>query len=133
MRQKRYLVLAIGDLYSKEERIPLEFMTMNTVRSTGQFKLKATIVKNIVNNRGQERARTPLAISGFKRRLFLSLSMSIFVFQGSNFLYAYAFSCNSSSAYLTNALVVISINSTSVLPIFIASMGYFWDFLMSSK
>jgi hypothetical protein len=64
MRQKRYLVLVIGDLCSKGERIPLGFMTMNTVRSTGQFKLKATIVKNIVNNRGQERLWQYRALKG---------------------------------------------------------------------
>ena len=48
----RYLVLVIGDKYSRGEWIPLGFYTMQTVIDEG-FKLKSIVVKNIEENRGK--------------------------------------------------------------------------------
>ena len=48
----RYLVLVIGDKYSRGEWIPLGFYTMQTVMDEG-FKLKSIVVKNIEENRGK--------------------------------------------------------------------------------
>ncbi len=49
---KRYLVLVIGDKYSRGEWIPLGFYTMMEVMNQG-FKLKSIVVKNIEENRGK--------------------------------------------------------------------------------
>jgi DNA modification methylase len=48
----RFLVLVIGDKYSKSEWIPLGFYTMQKVLENG-YKLKSIVVKNIVGNRGK--------------------------------------------------------------------------------
>ncbi len=48
----RYLVLVIGDKYTKGEWIPLGFYCMNSVMKNG-FKLKSIVVKNIEENRGK--------------------------------------------------------------------------------
>lgn len=48
----RYLVLVIGDKYSKGEWIPLGFYTMREVMDEG-FTLKSIVVKNIEENRGK--------------------------------------------------------------------------------
>ncbi len=50
--EERYLVLVIGDKYSKGEWVPLGFYTMNVVMNEG-FKLKSIVVKNIEENRGK--------------------------------------------------------------------------------
>lgn len=50
--QKRFLVLVIGDKYSKGEWIPLGFYTMQKVLENG-YKLKSIVVKNIVGNRAK--------------------------------------------------------------------------------
>ncbi len=49
---KRYLVLVIGDKYSKGTWIPLGFYTMERVMKQG-FNLKSIVVKNIEENRGK--------------------------------------------------------------------------------
>jgi len=49
---ERYLVLVIGDKYSRGEWIPLGFYCMNVVMKNG-FKLKSIVVKNIEENRGK--------------------------------------------------------------------------------
>ncbi len=48
----RYLVLVIGDKYSKGKWIPLGFYTMERVMKNG-FSLKSIVVKNIEENRGK--------------------------------------------------------------------------------
>ncbi len=50
--EERYLVLVIGDKYSKGEWIPLGFYTMREVMDEG-FTLKSIVVKNIEENRGK--------------------------------------------------------------------------------
>jgi len=52
LERDRYLVLVIGDKYSKGEWIPLGFYTMQIVMNEG-FKLKSIVVKNIEENRGK--------------------------------------------------------------------------------
>ena len=52
----RYLVLVIGDKYSRGEWIPLGFYTMQVVMNHG-FKLKSIVVKNIEENRGKRGQR----------------------------------------------------------------------------
>jgi len=49
---KRFLVLVIGDKYSKGEWIPLGFYTMQKVLENG-YRLKSIVVKNIVGNRAK--------------------------------------------------------------------------------
>jgi len=49
---KRFLVLVIGDKYSKGEWIPLSFYTMQKVLENG-YKLKSIVIKNIVGNRAK--------------------------------------------------------------------------------
>ena len=49
---KRFLVLVIGDKYSKGEWIPLGFYTMQKVLENG-YSLKSIVVKNIVGNRAK--------------------------------------------------------------------------------
>ncbi|MCX7927844.1 MAG: site-specific DNA-methyltransferase [Candidatus Omnitrophica bacterium] len=53
LEKKRFLVLVIGDTYSKGEWIPLGFLTMQQILNTKQFILKSIVVKNIVGNRGK--------------------------------------------------------------------------------
>ena len=48
----RYLVLVIGDKYSRGKWIPLGFYTMERVMKNG-FSLKSIVVKNIEENRGK--------------------------------------------------------------------------------
>lgn len=48
----RYLVLVIGDKYSKSEWVPLGFRTMDRVLKHG-YKLKSICVKDIQENRGK--------------------------------------------------------------------------------
>ncbi len=50
--EERYLILVIGDKYSRGEWIPLGFYTMKVVMDEG-FKLKSIVVKNIEENRGK--------------------------------------------------------------------------------
>jgi len=49
---KRFLVLVIGDKYSRGEWAPLSFYTMQKVLENG-YKLKSIVVKNIVGNRAK--------------------------------------------------------------------------------
>jgi hypothetical protein len=49
---KRFLVLVIGDKYTKGEWVPLGFYTMQKVLENG-YKLKSIVVKNIVGNRAK--------------------------------------------------------------------------------
>ncbi len=49
---ERYLVLVIGDKYSKGTWIPLGFYTMDMIMKNG-FSLKSIVVKNIEENRGK--------------------------------------------------------------------------------
>ncbi|CUU34797.1 MAG: site-specific DNA-methyltransferase [Armatimonadetes bacterium] len=48
----RFLVLVIGDKYTRGEWIPLGFQTMDVVRQKG-FRLKSICVKDIQENRGK--------------------------------------------------------------------------------
>ena len=50
--EKRFLVLVIGDKYSRGEWVPLSFYTMQKVLENG-YKLKSIVVKNIVGNRAK--------------------------------------------------------------------------------
>jgi hypothetical protein len=50
--ERRFLVLVIGDKYSRGEWIPLGFYTMQKVLENG-YKLKSIAVKNIVGNRAK--------------------------------------------------------------------------------
>jgi len=52
LEKRRFLVLVIGDKYSKGEWVPLGFLTMQKVLENG-YKLKSIVVKNIVGNRGK--------------------------------------------------------------------------------
>lgn len=52
--KKRFLVLVIGDKYSKGEWIPLSFYTMQKVLKNG-YKLKSIVIKNIVSTRAKRR------------------------------------------------------------------------------
>ena len=52
LEKKRFLVLVIGDKYSKGEWVPLSFYTMQKVLENG-YKLKSIVVKNIVGNRAK--------------------------------------------------------------------------------
>jgi len=52
LEKKRFLVLVIGDKYSRGEWVPLSFYTMQKVLESG-YKLKSIVVKNIVGNRAK--------------------------------------------------------------------------------
>lgn len=52
LEEKRFLVLVIGDKYTKGEWVPLGFLTMQKVLENG-YKLKSIVVKNIVGNRAK--------------------------------------------------------------------------------
>ncbi|PIU23043.1 MAG: DNA methylase [Chloroflexi bacterium CG_4_9_14_3_um_filter_45_9] len=52
LEDKRFLVLVIGDKYTKGEWVPLGFYTMQKVIENG-YKLKSLVVKNIVGNRAK--------------------------------------------------------------------------------
>ena len=52
LEEKRFLVLVIGDKYTKGEWVPLGFRTMQKVLDNG-YKLKSIVVKNIVGNRAK--------------------------------------------------------------------------------
>ena len=66
--QGRYLILVIGDKYSKGEWIPLGFLTMNEIIKNG-FTLVSIIVKNFKETRGkrqqQELWRYRALVGGF--------------------------------------------------------------------
>ena len=53
LEEGRYLFLVVGDLYVRGELIPLSFETMQIIRDTGLFRLKAIITKDINGNRGK--------------------------------------------------------------------------------
>ncbi|MDI6789013.1 MAG: DNA methyltransferase, partial [Planctomycetota bacterium] len=53
--ETRYLVLVIGDKYSKSEWVPLSFYTMQKVLENG-FRLKSIVVKNMTGNRAKRNA-----------------------------------------------------------------------------
>jgi 16S rRNA G966 N2-methylase RsmD len=53
--KNRYLVLVIGDKYSKSEWVPLSFYTMQKVLENG-FKLKSIVIKNMAGNRAKRNA-----------------------------------------------------------------------------
>lgn len=52
LEDNRYLVLVIGDKYTRGEWIPLGFQTMNRVLKQG-YKLKSICIKDIQENRGK--------------------------------------------------------------------------------
>ena len=53
LEKGRYLVLVIGDKYSKGEWIPLGFYAMNEIMHVG-YRLKSIIVKNFEETRGKK-------------------------------------------------------------------------------
>lgn len=52
LEEKRFLVLVIGDKYSRGEWVPLGFLTMQKVLENG-YKLKSIVVKNMEGNRAK--------------------------------------------------------------------------------
>jgi len=52
LEEGRFLVLVIGDKYSRGEWVPLGFYTMQKILENG-YKLKSIVVKNIVGNRAK--------------------------------------------------------------------------------
>jgi hypothetical protein len=52
LERNRYLILVIGDKYSKGEWVPLGFLTMEEVLKKG-FSLKSIVVKNFEETLGK--------------------------------------------------------------------------------
>jgi DNA modification methylase len=55
----RYMLLVIGDVFSKGEYVPLESKVIEVIQQTGLFKIKGIVVKDIRGNRGK-RGQEPL-------------------------------------------------------------------------
>lgn len=53
LETEKYLVLVIGDIYTKGEWIPLGFKTMQQILDTNKFILKSIVVKNMAGNRAK--------------------------------------------------------------------------------
>lgn len=53
LETEKYLVLVIGDIYTKGEWIPLGFKTMQQILDTNKFILKSIVVKNMTGNRAK--------------------------------------------------------------------------------
>lgn len=53
LETEKYLVLVIGDIYTKGEWIPLGFKTMQQILDTNKFILKSIVVKNMSGNRAK--------------------------------------------------------------------------------
>ena len=53
LAKNRYFALVIGDVYKKQEVIPLAFYLMYAIKRSFKVKLKGIIVKNIEGNRGK--------------------------------------------------------------------------------
>ena len=81
LEEERYMILVMGDVYSKGECVPLGFMAMDEIRSTGKFRLKATIIKNITNNRGKFKQEHLWEYRALKNGFYLFEHEYIFVFQ----------------------------------------------------
>jgi len=81
LEEKRYLILVMGDLYSRGECIPLGSMTMDVIRRNRQFMLKANIVKNITNNRGKFKREHLWEYRALKNGFYLFKHEYIYVFQ----------------------------------------------------
>jgi hypothetical protein len=81
LEEGRYMILVMGDVYSKGECIPLGFMAMNEIKSAGKLKLKAIIVKNITNNRGKFGQEHLWQYRSLKEGLYLFKHEYIYVFQ----------------------------------------------------
>lgn len=67
----RYMVLVIGDTYSKGEYIPLESKVLEVVLQSGLFKLKGIVVKNVCGNRGKKGQGSLWNYRALKNGLFI--------------------------------------------------------------
>ncbi len=76
----RYLVLVIGDKYSKGEWIPLGFQTMSEVLKLG-FSLKGIIVKNFEETTGKRNQKELWRYRALARGLYVFKHEYIFLFQ----------------------------------------------------
>jgi len=81
LEEERYMILVMGDVYSKGECVPLGFMVMDEIRSTEKFRLKATIIKNITNNRGKFGREHLWEYRALKNGFYIFEHEYIFVFQ----------------------------------------------------
>ena len=77
----RYLVLVIGDIYSKGEYIPLESKVIEVIQQTGLFKLKSKVVKNICGNRGKRGQQSLWNYRALKNGLFIFKHEYVVFFQ----------------------------------------------------
>jgi len=81
LEEGRYMILVMGDLYSKGEYIPLAFKSMDAILTTGLFKLKAEIIKNINGNRGKIGQESLWQYRALKGGFFIFKHEHIYVFQ----------------------------------------------------
>ena len=81
LEEGRYMILVMGDVYSKGECIPLGFMAMNEIKRAGKLKLKAIIVKNITNNRGKFGQEHLWQYRALKDGFYIFKHEYVFVFQ----------------------------------------------------
>jgi len=76
----RYLIIVIGDKYSKGEWIPLGFYTMNEALKLG-FSLKSTIVKNFEETTGKRSQKELWRYRALARGFYVFKHEYIFVLQ----------------------------------------------------
>lgn len=81
LEEGRYLMLVIGDLYSKGAYIPLESRVVDIIQRTGLFRLKGKVVKNIRGNRGKKGLEGLWNYRALKNGLFIFKHEYVVFFQ----------------------------------------------------
>lgn len=81
LEKGKYFAMVIGDVYKKNEVIPLGFYIMNAIKQNFKCKLKGIIVKNIEGNRGKIGSHGIWKYRALKSDYYLFKHEYIFVFK----------------------------------------------------
>ncbi len=80
LEDDRFLVLVIGDKYTKGEWVPLGFLAMNRIQESG-FSLKSIVVKNFEETAGKKNAKQLWRYRALVGGFYVFKHEYIFVFQ----------------------------------------------------
>jgi DNA modification methylase len=85
LEREHFLVVVIGDKYSRREWIPLGFYTMEMVKSVG-YTLKSIVVKNMEGNRAKRNLQNLWRQRAFKGKYYIFKHEYVFFFEKAPFV-----------------------------------------------
>jgi len=81
LEENRYFAFVLGDIYKKNEVIPLAFYVLDAIKRNFKVKLKGIIIKNIEGNRGKLGTYNIWKYRALKSDYYLFKHEYIFVFK----------------------------------------------------